>query len=59
MAKYTRYLELAHQAKTAGDEVAAQHNFQHAEHWYRTAKADRRNEGTPPALIDERILAAD
>ena len=28
MAKYTRYLELAQQAKVIGDEVATQHNLQ-------------------------------
>jgi hypothetical protein len=59
MAKYTRYLELAQQAKTAGDEIAAQYNLQHAEHWYRTAMADRRAEDIPRAAIDEEILAVD
>jgi hypothetical protein len=44
MAKYTRYLELAQQAKVAGDEVAVQHNLQHAEHWYPTARADPRTQ---------------
>ena len=58
MAKYTRYLELAQQAKAAGDEVAVQHNLQHAEHWYRTARADRRAGEIPPAPIAVGILAA-
>jgi hypothetical protein len=49
MTKYSRYLELAQQAKTAGDEVAAQHHLQHAEHWYRTAMADRSGADSPPA----------
>ncbi len=44
MAKYARYLELAQQARVLGDEIATQHNLQHAEHWYRTAMADRRPE---------------
>ena len=57
MAKYTRYLELAQQAKVAGDEVATQHNLQHAEHWYRTAMADRQPEQDARAALDEEILA--
>jgi hypothetical protein len=56
MAKYARYLELAQQAKVAGDEVATQHNLQHAEHWYRTAMADRRPEQDARAAFDEEIL---
>jgi hypothetical protein len=56
MAKYTRYLELAQQAKVAGDEVATQHNLQHAEHWYRTAMADQRPEQDARAAFDEEIL---
>lgn len=47
MAKHTRYLELAQQARTAGDEVTMQHNLQHAEHWYRTAMADRQTGHDP------------
>ena len=58
LAKYTRYLDLAQQAKAAGDEVAVQHNLQHAEHWYRTARADRRAGEIPPAPIAVGILAA-
>lgn len=42
MVKYGRYLELAQQAKTASDEVTTQHHLQHAEHWYRSAMAERR-----------------
>ena len=42
MAKHTHYLELARQARRASDEVATQHNLQHAEHWYYTVMADRR-----------------
>jgi hypothetical protein len=57
MAKYTRYLELAQQAKVIGDEIATQHNLQHAEHWYRTAMADRRPEQDARAAFDEEILA--
>ena len=57
MAKNARYLELAQQAKVAGDEVATQHNLQHAEHWYRTAMADRRPEQDARAASDEEILA--
>ena len=57
MAKYTRYLELAQQAKVAGDEVATQHNLQHAEHWYRTAMADQRPEQDARAAFDEEVLA--
>jgi len=56
MAKYARYLELAQQAKVAGDEVATQHNLQHAEHWYRTAMADQRPEQDARAAFDEEIL---
>ena len=56
MAKYARYLELAQQAKVAGDEVATQHNLQHAEHWYRTAMADRQPEQDARAALDEEIL---
>ena len=57
MAKYTRYLELAQQAKVIGDEVATQHNLQHAEHWYRTAMADRQPELDARERLDEGILA--
>ena len=57
MVKYTRYLELAQQAKVAGDEVAVQHNLQHAEHWYRTVVAER---GIgEPGPIREHYLADD
>jgi hypothetical protein len=59
MARYTRYLELARQAKMAGDEVAVQHNLQHAEHWYRTARTDQQTGDIPPVQVDEEILAAD
>jgi hypothetical protein len=58
MAKYTRYLELAQQAKVLGDEIATQHNLQHAEHWYRTAMADRRPEQDARAAFDEEILVS-
>ena len=34
-----------------------QHNFQHAEHWYRTAKADRQPEQDAHAALDEEVLA--
>ena len=57
MAKHSRYLELAQQARTAGDEVAVQHNLQHAEHWYRTAMADRRTGDDPAMAVDGEILA--
>ena len=53
MAKYARYLELAQQAKVIGDEIATQHNLQHAEHWYRTAMADRQPEQDARAAFDE------
>ena len=59
MARYTRYLELAQQAKVAGDGVAVQHNLQHAEHWYRTARADQRTGDSPPTPVGDEILAAD
>ena len=58
MAKYTRYLELAQQAKVLGDEIATQHNLQHAEHWYRTAMADRQPEQDARAAFDEEILVS-
>jgi hypothetical protein len=57
MAKHTRYLELARQARTAGDEVAMQHNFQQAEHWYRTAMADRRTGDDPRVELEGEVLA--
>ena len=57
MAKYARYLELAQQAKVLGDEIATQHNLQHAEHWYRTAMADRQLKQDARAALDEEILA--
>ena len=57
MAKHSRYLELAQQARTAGDEIATQHNLQHAEHWYRTAMADRRTGDDPAMAVDGAILA--
>jgi hypothetical protein len=57
MAKYARYLELAQQAKMLGDEIATQHNLQHAEHWYRTAMADRKPEQNARPAFDEEIIA--
>jgi hypothetical protein len=39
--RHAKYLELARQAKVAGDEVGEQTNLQYAEHWYRTANAER------------------
>ena len=57
MAKYARYLELAQQAKMLGDEIATQHNLQHAEHWYRTAMADRKPEQNARPAFDEKIIA--
>jgi hypothetical protein len=57
MAKSARHLELAQQATVIGDEVAAQHNLQHAEHWYRTAMADRRSGQDARAAFDEEIPA--
>jgi hypothetical protein len=48
---------LPQQAKVAGDEVAAQYNLQHAEHWYRTAIADPRPEQDAHAASDKEILA--
>ena len=57
MAKYAHYLELAQQAKMLGDEIATQHNLQHAEHWYRTAMADRQPEQDERAALDDKILA--
>ena len=57
MAQHSRYLELAQQARTAGDEIATQHNLQHAEHWYRIAMADRRTGDDPQMAIDGEILA--
>ena len=57
MAKHTRYLELAQQARTAGDEVAMQHNLQHAEHWYRTAMADHRTGNDPQTEREGEVLA--
>ena len=58
MAKHTHYLELARQARRASDEVATQHNLQHAEHWYRTAMADRQPEQDARAAFDEEILVS-
>jgi hypothetical protein len=57
MAKHTRYLELAQQARMAGDEVAMQHNLQHAEHWYRTAMADRQTGNDPTSAFEGEVLA--
>jgi hypothetical protein len=49
MTKHARYLDLAQDAKAAGDEITAQGHLQYAEHWYRTAMADRR----PPDPIEQ------
>ena len=43
--------------KTYADEIATQHNLQHAEHWYRTAMADRQPEQDARAALDEEVLA--
>ena len=39
-----------------GDEIATQHNLQHAEHWYRTAMADQQSGQDARASSDEEIL---
>jgi hypothetical protein len=57
MASYRGYLELAQQAKSTGDEIAVQHNLQHAGHWYCIAMADRSETDTPAAPADGEILA--
>ncbi|WP_247881007.1 DUF4167 domain-containing protein [Skermanella sp. TT6] len=49
MTKHARYLDLAQDAKAAGDEITAQGHLQYAEHWYRTAMADRR----PPEPVED------
>src|SRR3954466_3537107 len=49
MTKHARYLDLAQDAKAAGDEITAQGHLQYAEHWYRTAMADRR----PPEPLED------
>jgi hypothetical protein len=51
MTKHARYLDLAQDAKAAGDEITAQGHLQYAEHWYRTAMADRR----PPEPVEELV----
>ena len=51
MTKHARYLDLAQDAKAAGDEITAQGHLQYAEHWYRTAMADRR----PPERVEELV----
>jgi hypothetical protein len=57
MARYKRYLELAQQAKSTGDEIAVQYNLQHAEHWYRIAMANRSETDIPAAPADGEIPA--
>ena len=56
MTKHARYLDLAQDAKAAGDEITAQGHLQYAEHWYRTAMADRRPEQDARVAFDEKIF---
>lgn len=42
---YEKYLALARDASSAGDRIAAENYFQHAEHYYRIINAN--NEGQP------------
>jgi hypothetical protein len=44
---FERYVALAREAATAGDRVAAENLYQHAEHYFRVDNASR--EGSPPA----------
>jgi N-acyl-D-aspartate/D-glutamate deacylase len=56
-ARSQKYLELAQQARAAGNDIAMQHNLQHAGHWYRTAWNDQRIGSVLSAPVIDEILA--
>src|SRR5271154_3205386 len=47
---FARYIALAREAATGDDRVAAENLYQHAEHYFRIANANREGiqQGTPP-----------
>jgi len=49
---FERYIALAREASSAGDRIAAENLYQHAEHYYRIMQAngDGQNMGRPPAM---------
>src|ERR671923_2500887 len=52
-----KYLQLARDAGTAGDRVAAENFLQHADHYYRVVAAQ--NEGQRPRIGGREISVAD
>jgi hypothetical protein len=49
---FERYIALAREASSAGDRIAAENLYQHAEHYYRIMQAngDGQNMGRPPVM---------
>jgi hypothetical protein len=51
---YEKYLQLARDANTAGDRVAAENMFQHAEHYFRVLNAEERESQQAQARLQNR-----
>jgi hypothetical protein len=44
---FERYIALAREAASAGDRIAAENLYQHAEHYFRLMNADGNGQGNP------------
>lgn len=44
---FERYIAMAREAASAGDRIAAENLYQHAEHYYRIMNADGQGQGNP------------
>lgn len=44
---FERYIALAREAASAGDRIAAENSYQHAEHYFRLMNADGNGQGNP------------
>jgi hypothetical protein len=58
---FERYVALAREAAIGGDPIAAENLYQHAEHYFRVANANREGtqQGTPPQPATPADVAMD
>jgi hypothetical protein len=58
---FERYVALAREAASAGERVAAENLYQHAEHYFRVdnASRDRHQQSTSPQLTDAAVSETD
>src|SRR5215813_5645693 len=47
---FERYIALAREASSAGDRIAAENLYQHAEHYYRIMQANGEGQNRPPVM---------